>query len=155
MTATTVVMIHCQSKQTSVSHLAYGAAQKGTKTFSKETNNDLPIRPRRGWLQAGLHRFPVSSVLLKCMRICKTWNGNYVPFSDLMCCIQLEILSTTPWDQPAAWEVSLRSRGRIEFCRAGVGSPLKGQMPSNRCTKPARCPGSFFTPNSASSVFCL
>jgi len=77
------------SEQTSVSHLTYGAAQKGTKLFCKETNNDLPIRPRRGRLQAGLHCSAVSRVLLKCTRIYKTWNGDHMPFSDLICCTQV------------------------------------------------------------------
>lgn len=108
------------SEQTSVSHLTCGAAQKGTKLFCKETNKNLLVRPRRGRLRAGLHCSAVSRVLFKCTRICKTWNRDHIPFSNLVCCIQLKTLSTTTCEQPAVWEASLNSVGRIESCRAGV-----------------------------------
>lgn len=59
-----------------------------------------------------------------------------------MLCPSFEILRTTTSEQPAAWEASLHSVGRIESCRAGVGSPLKGRSPNNHCTETARSPGS-------------
>lgn len=66
---------------------------------------------------------------IKCMRMCKTWNRDHMPFPDLTCRIQSRY-----WASPFVGSQLLRKEAWIlqeGLSPAGVGSPLNGKIPSS------------------------